>query len=114
MKKQVKEMVRYGRNKNNNRNGVLLTFREGDKVFFGVSRCCDNDTFNRERGLEMARGRAMKAFTTTLDPQGGLEQLNRRFDDGESVIGLTRQTVMGFVKVENVPMLLDWFRGLSK
>lgn len=95
-----REMIRYGRNKKNNRNSVLLTFRAGEAVYFGISRCCDNDVFDRERGLTMARGRAQKA----LDQEGRCM----------SAMDFKRETTRGAVPVTDVPLLLEWFRGLNK
>ncbi len=95
---QKTSMIRYGRNKNNNRNSVLFTFREGDFVFFGVSRCGHGDTFDKERGLTIAQGRAEKfAGKQILVPTL-----------------LDRETLSGFVTVSEVPVLLNWFRALNK
>ena len=98
-------MVRYGRNKKNNRNSVLFTFRSaGGLVFFGLSRCSEGDTFDRARGLDIAKGRADKVFA--------------RAEAGDSVVGqaadLQRDTTAGFVSVTEVPLLLNWFRSLNK
>lgn len=97
-----KEMVRYGRDsKTNNRNSVLFTFREGSFVFFGVSRCGHGDVFNRELGLEIAKGRALKA------------QVRQATVNANLATEFTRDTLAGFVSVAEVPTLLNWFRALN-
>ncbi len=112
MNMDKKEMVRYSRNKKNNRNGVLFTFREGNLVFFGISRCCEKDSFNRERGIEIAQGRAAKALAKSavapVEPTDEVKHMAYGVSD------LTRSSLFGFVEVSEVPVLLNWFRSLNK
>lgn len=90
-------MVRYGRDrKTNNRNSVLYTIKCNDVIYFGVSRCCPWDHFNKQVGLNIAVGRCMKAL------------------DGSPVGVLTRETDFGAVPRESIVQLLEWFRSLNK
>jgi hypothetical protein len=61
--------IRYRYNKKKN---TLATIREGDNVYFGISKChlSAGDSFNKDRGRRIALGRAMlekETFKTGID-----------------------------------------------
>lgn len=42
------------------RRGVVAAIQNGDQVHYGVSLCSRNDAFNKEKGIKIAEGRALK------------------------------------------------------
>ena len=58
------EMTRYSKNPDRcNRTNTLVTIKEGDLIFFGISRCnkTAGDTFLKSKGSMVAKARAIRA-----------------------------------------------------
>ena len=52
---------------------TLITVRDGDRIFFGISRCNKKDIFSKKRGKEIARLRveaAQKEFASKSNHDG--------------------------------------------
>jgi len=63
MSKTENAMVRYGRVDNRTPKNTLVTVRDGDTVYFGISRCNTDagDTFKKDTGKMIASRRAALA-----------------------------------------------------
>jgi hypothetical protein len=96
--------VRYSRIRNGLKN-TLVTVRDGDKVFFGISRCnIKKDTFIKKFGVEVARGRVDLAVQE-------VNALGLSFDGDRNLIATGN--LRGVVKLENVKELLNLFEDLE-
>lgn len=109
MNNQNNEMVRYGYSLGNNnspqRKDALFTFRDGDLIFFGISRCNlkVGDKFDRELGKEIAKGRARKAHEFYVNGNNG-----RISPETYQFLALDR----GYCHVNKIKKLLAYFDNL--
>ena len=95
MSKDTREMVRYGKDKNGQRKSALWTVRKDGYVYWGVSRCrLSTDKFNKVLGMEIAKGRALKALALV---QEGNPMHNNH---------------MGVVAIDNIKEFLTWFKSI--
>jgi len=106
----TREMVRYTKTENGQRKNTLFTFRNGDNVFFGVSRCrLGTDKFNRELGLHIAKERSLKALKA--------EQEGEQFIVNDHVSFLSKSgeesPTKGKVSLKNIQSLITWFKQFS-
>lgn len=84
---------------------TLATIRVGKVVFFGVARCNKKfDVFKKSTGMQIATGRALKA------EQEGAPIM---FDEGFIFAGSDESTLRGYVSVDNIKELLNWFQALD-
>lgn len=108
----TREMVRYSKIDNGQKKNVLFTFRKNDSVFFGVARCrLQVDKFDKELGLTIAKGRALKALEL-LEKQGSFLLKDQ---DQIEFVGSIREAepTKGFVKLENIKSLIAWFKSFK-
>lgn len=100
-------MVRYSKLEND-RKDTLFTFREGDLLFFGISRCNvkSGDKFDREKGMMIAKNRATKAFDLV---KAGLE---KPAEDG-NMDNVNYFAHYGCIPLKDVKSLLQYFRTLA-
>ena len=76
MLQEEKYFMQYVRDKNRNRVGVVVGFPNGDKIGWSKVRHSDGhymDQFDRERGLNIAVGRAMTG--TNLVPPRNVQEV---------------------------------------
>lgn len=59
-------LIKFFRKKNV-RCGVLVGVRFGNAFYIGCSLCCDRDYFDKNKGLEIAYGRALAASKYNKD-----------------------------------------------
>lgn len=52
-------IVQYLRNNKNHRVGVLVAVKFENRILYGWSLACKLDKFDRDRGIEIAKGRAL-------------------------------------------------------
>lgn len=102
------EQVRYSRDELGRKKNTLYTFRKDGFIYWGVSRCkTELDRFNKEMGITISKGRALKAIE--LDKNGIA-------DDWQFQYMLENESGMrptyGRTKIENVKALVDWFKNL--
>ena len=53
------ELVEYIRGNKNKKIGIMVSFIRDDKLVIGFSKCNKKDEFDKERGLQIARERAI-------------------------------------------------------
>ena len=61
------EFRMYLRDKNKRPYGVLIARKESDAIVIGWSQCNKRDEWSRERGIEIARARAIKHYCDEVD-----------------------------------------------
>jgi len=67
-KKNGYRLMEYIRDETGNKHGLMISFREDDNVYVGWALCRmggikeQRDEFNRDRGIEIAIGRAYKYY----------------------------------------------------
>ena len=105
MSGEISTRVRYGKDKNGQRKGVLFTVRTGESIFYGVSRCGPRDVFDRAMGLDIARGRCTKAIEkpeTQLSETESISSVNLR----------NGQNDYGQINTKDIVLLIKAFEGL--
>lgn len=71
------EIIQYKRDKNNNPIGVVVAIlNESNSFKIGWSKAAEGDHFTKERGLQIARGRALKGTKAKLPAD-----MKRLFED---------------------------------
>jgi hypothetical protein len=102
------EMTRYS-NLGNGRKDTLFTFREGDTVFFGISRCNvkAGDVFDKTKGRLIAQGRAFKAKELVDSGQVQKREVGNIEQEKQFVS-------YGSIPVVDVKNLLGYFRSLRE
>mgnify|MGYP006921280269 CR=1 FL=1 len=122
-KKTPDTMVRYGRDKRNQRKNCLHTIRKDGAIYFGVSRCRtkSGDVFSKELAVAIAEGRTMLARDALFDTPGSAF-LKKKVTYTKSyekevanipVASLTREVFCGKIPDTEIKELLSWFRGLD-
>ena len=99
------ERTRYSKHPNkSNRKNTLFTFREGDFIYFGISRCNLNagDKFTKKQGYAVAKARAYKASEEFLPP-------NMAYTLTTHENGLR-----GVCQVKDVHKLLQYFENIDE
>lgn len=86
---------------------TLVTIRDGDMIYFGISRCNldEGDVFRKDFGRMIARNRAKKALKD-ISRAAALEELR---DDGV-LYTEGRWDLRGVCTVDNVKHLLEHFQ----
>jgi len=56
----MSELRQFIRTTRGAKKGILVAKEEGDKILVGFSLCSNDDVFDREKGLEIATGRARR------------------------------------------------------
>lgn len=95
------EHIRYGGPKLK-RTSALVTFRDGNTIFFGISRCNPQDLFTKENGKRLARFRADVASRNHAS--------HWKIADG---CFLHSSGLLGQVPVDKVKRLLSYFDNLD-
>lgn len=110
--------VRYGRvtnskltkteNTNFKNNTVpkntLITYRVGDAVYFGISRCNKNlDVFNKYLGKKIAIDRAVLAQNDSSDTSRSEENLT-----------VHSSGLRGYTDINNIKNLIEYFYNIDK
>lgn len=123
-KKSPDTMVRYGRDKRNQRKNCLHTVRKDGSIYFGVSRCRtkSGDVFDKELALKIAEGRTVLATQSLYDSPNSsflMKQVNynknlERTVNNVSVSDLTREVFCGKIATDDIKVLLKWFRSLEQ
>lgn len=99
--------VRYGRvGKNRYPKNTLVTMRNGDTIYFGVSRCNNNagDSFDKSLGTTIAANRATLA---------AYEEDNQDLVLNGGTISIHRSGLRGSVALSNITTLLNYFDNID-
>lgn len=97
-------MVRYGRLEGTRTpKNTLVTLRQGDTVYFGISRCNNKagDTFKKTMGTQIAESRARLAASE--------DRTNRLHVTDNGDVNLHESGLRGSVDVANIRALLNYF-----
>ena len=93
--------VRYSRLEDRCPKNTLVTYRNENLVYFGISRChSKNDRFSKELGKDLAETRAQLA----LNEAGNIEESN---------MSIHRSGLRGVAKVDEVKQLLTYFQNID-
>jgi hypothetical protein len=104
--KETREMVRFGRGPNGERKNVLWTLRKNGLVYFGVARCrTKTDKFDKELGVEIAKGRALKVCDT-LTKSGSFEVY-------PGAVNFFNGDTKGYIALQDIRVLLSWFKQFN-
>ena len=104
---ELKEQVRFGRfnlktNRSGQRRSTLVTLRNDDKIFFGISRCHSKlDKWDKQEGLRRARLRAQIATQMVARSAS---------DNGLTTYG---SGLLGYCDVADVKNLIKYFREIT-
>ena len=102
------EKVRYGKDWNSQPKNTLYTIRKEGKIYFGVSRTniIAGDRFNKQRGKQIAKGRAEFA----IEDPAELVQEEYELIDG---VYMHNNGMRGFTPIDNVKSLLSYFDNID-
>lgn len=95
--------IRYSRLNDRFPKNTLVTFRNDDLVYFGISRCnSKRDHFSKEFGKQLAEQRALLASAEVSmgeNETGGME--------------IHKSGLRGVTKVEDIKRLLTYFQNID-
>lgn len=104
-----------------NRKNTLVTIRDGDTIFFGISRCnvSAGDKFSKAKGQMVAKARAEKArqefgaIGAVVNAARASQQADG-FVAGSGHLSTHFSGLRGFIRADSVPELLQYFRNIDK
>jgi hypothetical protein len=101
MKMENNIRIRYGRNKKGSPKNTLVTIRDGELLYFGISRCNVKvgDTFQKDAGKHIAYERAL------------LSSAECPVSDGLCV---HKSGLRGVVEKESVRKLIEYFENIER
>jgi hypothetical protein len=119
MSKEIFQVIKERRNGRNRKAGVMVAVEENGVVHIGWSRVNSrHDSFDMDKGLEIARGRA-KAKTPVVYPLGSSHKPLNRFEDrakryfkNSNVVSVTQK--FSFSDLQKLPEHLDGEKYLDK
>ncbi len=95
--------VRYGKSPAGARQSALVTVKEGDLIFFGISKCHPKkDKFNKAMALEIAFGRAQKA----------MKEYKKNSETINDYLPIYK--LMGAADVTDAVRIVEYFRALNE
>lgn len=104
-----------------NRKNTLVTIRDGDTIFFGISRCnvTAGDKFSKAKGQMVAKARAEKAMQEFGAIGAAVnsvrtEQQADGFVTGDGQLSTHFSGLRGFISANAVVELLQYFREIDK
>ena len=100
-----KPRIRYGRftkgRRHGHRRSTLVTVRRDDYVFFGISKCREDDKWDRKEGLSLAKDQLITALSgPSIEPAGG--------------VTLHHSKLAGICPVDDVIDLLKYFETVNE
>jgi hypothetical protein len=112
----MSERIRYSRIDTGTCNRVpkntLLTIRNGDLVHFGIARCNTKfDRFKKDIGKLIAKNRARVAASEA--GVGGIPGKQLKASDVDGLI-LHHSGLRGTIKIDNIKILLKYFKDIDK